>query len=549
MTLLLKSLLPALLLVGLSPGVVHADQAATRPSVDATASFALLIGSNQSPKSSVPNLRYADDDAARFYELFSRLGQARLLTVLDDESQPTFRDLAGTSQVPSKANLRRALDELFAAIQVARAAGQRTAFYFVYSGHGDVGPGLEGFLALGNDRLTRGELFREVIARSPADYNHVVIDACNAYFMVKQRGAYADDEAPAGFSEQVAGFLAAGDLRSYPNTGVVVSTSAQAESHEWGLFGGGVFSHQVRSGLLGSADLDLDGRVSYDELAAYLAAANSKVSNPRAKINYYLDAPPKDRREPIALVQATAAGDPIGRLLQLDSDASGRFYLEDGRGQRYLDFNKAGDGPLRVLLLAGQRYYLRGADFEVELPDTGSALVELSALSRRPLDQARIGSRGAVDDALRSGLYAVPFTRSFFDGYTEQAEKTRLTVAAGRGLDARAAAATTALTAPRDVGWPRHVLPIAGWSALGLGAASALVAAVVVKLALDDTSAFDAAATLDDKLALRDAIAQKNLAMTALFAGAGVLGAGGIGLLAAGALVDDPASADAPTTR
>ena len=50
--------------------------------------------------------------------------------------------------------------------------------------------------------------------------------------------------------------------------GVVVATSSEAETHEWSRFDGGVFSHELRSGLLGSADLDGDGQVRYDEIAA-----------------------------------------------------------------------------------------------------------------------------------------------------------------------------------------------------------------------------------------------------------------------------------------
>ncbi|MBN2360272.1 MAG: caspase family protein, partial [Deltaproteobacteria bacterium] len=279
------------------PAPLSSPTAATAPA--ASARFALIIGSNQSPKPELPALRHADDDAAKYYELFAQLGEARLLTVLDDASQASFGGLADRSLVPSRANLQTALDQLLAGVAAARQQGSKTAFYFIYSGHGDVGPGMQGLLYLGSEKFSRRDLYQQVIARSTADYNHVVIDACNAYFMVERRGDYRPDEAGADHGGLVQDLLAAEDLRNHPNTGVMLSTSDEADSHEWSRFGSGLFSHEVRSGLLGGADLDQDGSVGYDELAAYLAAANSKVDNPKAKIHYYAAAPAKNRREPL----------------------------------------------------------------------------------------------------------------------------------------------------------------------------------------------------------------------------------------------------------
>lgn len=504
--------------------------------------FALIIGSNQSPKPELPTLRHADDDAAKYFELFSQLGEARLLTVLDDESQRLFGSLADRSIVPSRGNLKVALDELLAGVAAARQQGRRSALYFIYSGHGDVGAGMQGLLYLGNETFSRRDLYQQVIGRSQADYNHVVIDACNAYFMVERRGDYKPDEASADHAGLVQDLLAAEELRSHPNTGVVLSTSAEADSHEWSKFGGGVFSHEVRSGLLGAADLDLDGRVSYDELAAYLAAANSKVDNPTAKIHYYAEAPAKNRREPV-LTLRSATGPASGALLQLERSEHGRFYVEDGRGLRYADFHKADDGALLLWLLPGPRYFARSSEYEVEIAAASASPVELAALERKPLSAATIGQRGAIDDALRAGLYAVPFSRSFLDGYAEQAEKARVAAA----NSARAALARPALRSdaphpgPERVWW-RTALPIAGWSLAGLGGASAIAGGVLVKLGLDDNTRFNAATTLDRKLALRDAIYLESQAATVLFVVAGAVAAtGGALLIGDLALGDDGA--------
>jgi len=517
--------------------------------------FALVVGSNQSPKPELGTLRFADDDAAKFHELFARMGRSTLLTVLDAESQETFAGLAVQTRPPTRDNLNSALEATFSAMAKAQRAGKRTAFYFVYGGHGDVGPGLEGYLYLGRDKLTRSALFREVIARSPADVNHVIIDACNAYYMVKRRGSYPDDEAGEDFSTLARSFLATADLSSYPNTGVLVSTSAEAKAHEWSLFGGGVFSHEVRSGLLGSADLDLDGEVSYDEIEAYVAAANSLVENPRARISFHAEAPVQNHAEPLTWL-ADASGRPHFVALELPADHVGRFHVEDGRGLRYLDFHKAGDGALSIWLMPGQRYYLQGQAIEVEIPQVqhDGPHLELAALDLRQLGEPQVKSRGAVDDALRKGLYALPFSSSFYRGYLAQAarwraeqraqreERAMATSRAAGGSPTRASAASgaapvdveasqTATPAQPQASWTT-ALPYAGWGAVGTGLLLGAGGGTALLMALDSSDRFDSAPSLDDKLDLQRQIELRGqVAAGLLAAGGGIATAGGVALL------------------
>jgi hypothetical protein len=275
------------------PGLVAAALATAQPQV-----HALIVATNNAYGESLAPLRYADDDGARYFELFSLLGPERvtLLSVLDEESQRRFPEVAARARPPTRAALREALKERFSAITADNAAGRRTIFYFVYVGHGIVDQAGDGAMFLADGRFSRSDLFQEVIAKSPASVGHLVIDACNAYLMVARRGG-SDDRA--AIDRAVAEFVGRESLERYPNFGVIASTSQAAEVHEWSRFEGGVFSHEVRSGLAGAADVDQDGAVGYAELKAFIAAANSRVADPRARVSAHLMPPPVHLAEPI----------------------------------------------------------------------------------------------------------------------------------------------------------------------------------------------------------------------------------------------------------
>ena len=64
-------------------------------------------------------------------------------------------------------------------------------FFFFYAGHGRVSDDGQGLITLQDGMFSRDDLYREVIAASPAHLNHIIIDACNSYFMVNSRGSRA----------------------------------------------------------------------------------------------------------------------------------------------------------------------------------------------------------------------------------------------------------------------------------------------------------------------------------------------------------------------
>jgi hypothetical protein len=401
-------------LVALTPTRLLAAPPSPRPALAGV--FALIVANNESLDPAVRRLQYADDDAARFHELMAALrANVRVLTVPDAETQRTFPGLAAVARPPTREALRRAMGELRDLMLEARKAGASTTFYFYFAGHGDVGSDREGFVHLLDGRFTRSDLFREVVGRSPADRNHVIIDACNSYFVVNARGH--------GHLKAIRGFLTQESLDRYPNTGVVLSTATAAESHEWARYRSGIFSHQLLSGLLGGADVDGDGRIRYQELAAYVAAANLKVRDPRARVSIFARAPRADLRAPLldlgllARLRGDAARPAHGRvagLLRLPAAFQGHWYLEDDRGVRYADFNKTAEHALALALLDRPFYYLRNDAQEARVALDGPGDVDGAALQLAPLPLA---SRGSVEESFRQDLYAVPFGRNFAQGH------------------------------------------------------------------------------------------------------------------------------------
>jgi hypothetical protein len=407
----------AALAVVVAPARAHADEKA----------FALVVAHNRSLDPGVPPLRYADDDGARFYEFIGSFAErARLLAVLDPATQRTFPELAQKAHPPTRQALREAMDELVAAMAEAHKAGHKTVFYFYFAGHGDVGQDREGYVNLVDGRFSRSDLFREVIARSGADLNHVIVDACNSYFLVNRRGADGKRSA----DEAIRSFLAAETLDRYPNTGVVLSTASMAESHEWSRYQSGIFSHQLLSALWGGADVDGDGRVDYAELSAYVAAANLRVRDPRARLAIHARPPRLDRRAPLSdlahlrRVQPGVSRPAPGRvaaMLEVPATMSGHFYLEDDRGVRYVDFNKSAEQPLRLAMLDRPYYYLRTDDREalIKLAAEGGPApatpVQAGALA---FAEIPVRARGAVEESFRRDLYAFPFGKGFAAGHT-----------------------------------------------------------------------------------------------------------------------------------
>ena len=141
---------------------------------EALARFALVIGKNEPEDLQQAPLRYADDDAIAMHALLREAGVRSRLLVVPDEDTVALRRFHGATAPTLNAVLHTAT-ALFEAIAAAKRTGARTELTFYYSGHGDVIDG-EGFVVLEGGRLTRTTLLEQIVARSPADINHIIID-------------------------------------------------------------------------------------------------------------------------------------------------------------------------------------------------------------------------------------------------------------------------------------------------------------------------------------------------------------------------------------
>ncbi|PZR12242.1 MAG: hypothetical protein DI536_15150 [Archangium gephyra] len=359
--------------------------------------FALVVGNNRSANAATADLRYADDDALALHHLLIEAGARSVLLVMPDDET---RALNGVSTLtPTEESLALAWKQLRGELAAAKEAGQRTEFLFFFSGHGDISHG-EGFLTLEGGKLTRTGL-QAMLAASPAQRNHVIIDACKAYFAVMGKGP--------GGTRTPWNTPFADRATSTDNTGLLLSTSSDGDSHEWERYQAGVFSFEVRSALRGSADIDGDGVVTYRELGGFLTRANAGITNARLRPDF-LVSPPGGMRgldEPVLRWPAASAS------LVVDG-APEHLYVESGSGHRVLELNRGSARAFGLHLPAERPLFVRSADEKSERRLDTSERTQLSTIAVNRPDLAR---KGALAMAL-TALFSQPFDESAVESFS-----------------------------------------------------------------------------------------------------------------------------------
>lgn len=376
--------------------------------------LAVVIGSNAAPDAQTEPLNYADDDAARWAEMLSAMSdEVFLLTRFDAPSTALYGATAPVLGPPTRANLESALGRVADAIDAAQRKGQSTRLFLVFVGHGVLDASRMGAVVLEDGQLPRTALMALLapLDRLAGHRTHLVIDACNAWFMVHDRGArladWRDDRSGESWARETESALRAG---LPPHLGLILSTSGAQQSHETANLTGGVFSHEVRSALSGAADADGDGRVTYDELHAFLRAAGASIQHAQAP-SIFVRPPEGAGVEALAAIEDFRAA----AVLSLPSGMNGHFRLVDDRGLPYAELNRAGDGPGTALAIIDRgtgAYELHrqrpGAEADVALvPVHPGARIDASTLAFGPPEKQ--ASRGLLDDAYRNGLFATPY--------------------------------------------------------------------------------------------------------------------------------------------
>lgn len=304
--------------------------------------FAVIVGNNRSLNGRRPDLHFADDDAARYFEILTTLapGRSYLLTRFDRDTSRLFSSARSQTRSPTRLELERLGAKLRQQVKAAQREGRDTELYFVFAGHGDVAQG-EGFIELADGRFRSRDL-EAWLSQIPFTRAHVILDSCNSFFMLGVRKPGGRHFAT---SEDAARALSS----RLPNVGVFLSTSAEGETFEWSEIQSGIFSHVVRSGLLGAADANADGAVSYMELAAFVDTATRDVRNPNMRPHVFARGPGAEPETPIVQLRSM---EQVRRFALHERDPL-RLRVRDADGLLLLDAHIEGDNPLTVALPDG----------------------------------------------------------------------------------------------------------------------------------------------------------------------------------------------------
>ena len=280
--------------------------------------LAIVVGNNGSATLGRAELRYADDDAAKYAALFATgtPEDVELLARFDADTARLFPAQAKKAVAPTRVAMDAAIARMAARAKAAQEHGDSVVFTFVFAGHGDVEEG-RGFLELEDGRFFREDL-ESLLTKIPAARAHVLLDACNSvYMLVARKPGGTRFTTPEEIERSMAARLA--------HVGTFVSTSADAQVYEWSRIESGVFSHSLRSGLSGAADLDGDGRVTYAELRAFVRISAAGVPNARFRPRIYARGP--GGRDDEVVFEPRAAGD--GRKVSLAAGTERRVTLLD----------------------------------------------------------------------------------------------------------------------------------------------------------------------------------------------------------------------------
>jgi hypothetical protein len=253
------------------------------------------------------------------------------------------------------------------------------------------------------------------LRRIGADEAHVILDSCNSFFVVNPRKPGGRRFAtPRDAAEKLS--------RRLPNVGVFLSTSAESEVFEWSELQSGVFSHTVRSGLMGAADANHDGRVSYEELAAFVATAAAEIKNPLYRPKVFARGPNGDGERTLFDLARTHA-----LTVTIDQDTSMRLAVRDRDGLRWLDAHKEAGQVLDLRLPAALAGHMEVERLKVD----GSAAGTVEARYRLPDDDKtsvlfaqlmaampQSGPRGAQE--IFRGLFVRPFGARALAAYREE---------------------------------------------------------------------------------------------------------------------------------
>jgi hypothetical protein len=364
-------------------------------------------------------LSFADDDAMAVHELARAVARRSVVLALPDRATQARYPSSSEARPPSMAELRRALAELGADIARATRTSDEVTVWFFYSGHGWLDEEGRANLTLADGALSQDMLYNEVLPALSGRTVHLMIDACHAEALLRPRDVTAETVEIS--ASEVASASLRKRLAQLPNVGAIMASASNTQAHEWDDYQTGVFTHELLSGLRGGADVNGDGRVEYSEIAAFLAAANREVTDPRARLTTLVAAPKLYPR--VAIVDTRHARN-VARL-QGQAHHLGRFQIDDRRGNRLVDLRAESGFVVDVVVPAGEPILLSNESGETTIVASADSPTNLEEVG---LEKGRARPRGAVAESMRRGLFAAEFGPSYYGGFVDSADSQMVPV-------------------------------------------------------------------------------------------------------------------------
>jgi hypothetical protein len=337
--------------------------------------YAVVIGNNRG-EADEKNLRYAQADAAKVYDVLRELGgfAPENMVLLEGEGADA---------------VQRVLIAFNERIRSQTGRTDQAVLFVYYSGHADADA-----LHLGSDRLEISRL-RALVRGSSANMRILMLDSCRSGSLTRVKGGAQAPAFDITLDEQLAG------------EGMVLLTSASAneDAQESDALKGSFFTHYFVSGLLGAADADASGKVTLEEAYAYAYDHTLRASS----------------RTVVGTQHPTFEFDLRGRggtvLTAVDAALSGRARLVFPRGRTYLVFSESETGAVvaevgvhdkaREISVKPGRYFVRGRARDHLLEGT----IRLSAREThnvrdrelRRIEYARLARKGGLDRRVAHG--------------------------------------------------------------------------------------------------------------------------------------------------
>ena len=363
------------------------------------------------------------------------------------------------------ADLQKVLAEIQGAVDAAVAAGEEPSVLIFYSGHGGRADDGQAALTLVGRAADQGRALRDRAgAAAGTVFVHLFVDACNAEAVVRPaRRARPGRRADRGRRQRRVPEDHPG--AGFPRVGALVASTAGRAGARVGRLPGGDLHARVLSALRGAADVDGNHRIEYSEIAAFLSAANRDVGDPRARPDR---GPPATARSPRG---DRRSGGCHGVCLPRGPGRRDRRLLRRGRA-RESSARPARRGalPRALAVPADETLYLRTRRPGDRPPRRRGAPV----VQQVHLAENDVRGRGALESALRRGLFATGFGRGYYRGFVDSQEswspcrsptrtssssrpsrprRTRCP-ATPRLLDRLRTAGALAVTAGVSAGWP-----------------------------------------------------------------------------------------------